>query len=240
MMQIIHDVAPGADLAFHTASSGIAEFANGIKKLAEAGCKVIVDDVFYFFEPAFQDGLIAQAVDDVAKSGAIYFSSAGNCGQSSYESAFVDSGVAVDFPDGTVYHLHDWAYGSKSFLDGPDTFQTVFLPNKESVVLIFQWDEPFATATPGSQGSSSDLGMCILDPALNRVVEISDQINIGMDPLEIIDLNVTDYLQFIGRPNDVGHIFEIAIGLRSGKPPKHMKVTSLSNEVRFIKYPTNR
>jgi hypothetical protein len=237
MMQIVHDVAPRANLAFYTASNGIADFANGIMKLAEAGCKVIVDDVFYWCEPAFQDGLIAQAVDDVTKSGVIYFASAGNYGRSSYESAFVDSGVAVDFPDGTVYRLHDWAYGSNSF---PDIFQTVFLPNKEDVVLIFQWDEPFATATPGSQGSSSDLGMCILDPTLNRVVEISDQINIGMDPLEIICLNVTDYLQLIGRPNDLGYVFEIAIGLRSGKPPKRMKVTSLSNEVRFIEYPTNR
>lgn len=240
MMQIVHDVAPGANLAFYTASNGIADFANGIMKLAEAGCKVIVDDVFNFLEPAFQDGLIAQAVDDVTKSGAIYFSSAGNNGRSSYESAFVDSGMAVDFPDGTVYRLHDWAYGSESFPDGPDIFQTVFLPNEEDVALIFQWDEPFATATPGSKGSSSDLGMCILDRALHHVVGISDQINIGMDPLEIIRLNVTYYLQHIGRPNDLGHIFEIAIGLKSGKPPKRMKVTSLSNEVRFIKYPTNR
>ena len=165
MMQIIHDVAPGANLAFHTAFDGIADFANGIKKLAEAGCKVIVDDVFYSFEPAFQDGLIAQAVDDVTESGVIYFSSAGNYGRSSYESAFVDSGVAVDGPAGTVYRLHDWAYGSDSV---PDIFQTVFLPNAEAVFLIFQWDEPFATATPGSQGSSSDLGMFILDPILNR------------------------------------------------------------------------
>ena len=61
-----------------------------------------------------------------------------------------------------------------------------------------------------------------------------------MDPIEIIGLNVAGYLQLIGRPNDLGHIFEIAIGLRSGKPPKRMKVTSLSNEVRFIEYPTNR
>jgi hypothetical protein len=237
MMQIIHDVAPGANLAFHTALDGIADFANGIKKLAEAECQVIVDDIFYPHEPAFQDGLIAQAVDEVTKSGVIYFASAGNYGRSSYESAFVDSRVIVDGPAGTVYRLHDWALGSDSV---PDVFQAVFLPNTERLRLIFQWDEPFATATPGSQGSSSDLGMFILDPTLNRAVAISDQVNIGMDPIEIIGLNVTDHLQLIGRSNDLGHIFEIAIGLRSGNPPKRMKVTSLSNEVRFIEYPTNR
>jgi hypothetical protein len=33
MMQLVHDVAPGADLAFHTAGLGRADFANGILRL---------------------------------------------------------------------------------------------------------------------------------------------------------------------------------------------------------------
>lgn len=237
MMQIIHDVAPGANLAFHTATGGISDFANGIKNLAKAGCRVIVDDVFNQLEPAYQDGLIAQAVDEVRDSGVIYFSSAGNYGRSSYESAFVDSGVSINGPAGTVYRFHDWAHGSNS---GPDLFHTVFLPNAESVVLIFQWDEPFATATPGSRGSSSDLGMFLFDPILNELLVISDFLNIGMDPIELIGFNVAGYLQRIGRPNDLGYNFEIAIGLSSGKQPKYMKVTSLLSEVRFMEYPTNR
>lgn len=75
-MQIIHDVAPGSNLAFHTGFGGAAVFANGIIRLAtEAGCKVIVDDLFYFFEPAFQDGIIARAVDRVRnRNGVAYFS----------------------------------------------------------------------------------------------------------------------------------------------------------------------
>ena len=40
-----------------------ASFAHGIIALADAGAKVINDDVLYFAEPMFQDGIIAQAVD---------------------------------------------------------------------------------------------------------------------------------------------------------------------------------
>ena len=73
MMQLIHDVAPGAAQAFHTANGGQASFANGILALRDAGAKVIVDDVSYFAEPMFQDGIIAQAVDTVKTSGVAYF-----------------------------------------------------------------------------------------------------------------------------------------------------------------------
>jgi subtilisin family serine protease len=78
MMQIIHDVAPGSPLAFYTAFVSQEDFAAGIRALAKAGSKVIVDDIIYYAEPMFEDGIIAQAVDDVYKNGVAYFSSAGN------------------------------------------------------------------------------------------------------------------------------------------------------------------
>ena len=65
MLQIVHDVAPGASLAFASAFNGLASFAANIQSLAAAGAKVIVDDVIYFAEPLFQDGIIAQAVNNV-------------------------------------------------------------------------------------------------------------------------------------------------------------------------------
>jgi hypothetical protein len=59
MMQIVHDVAPNADLCFATAFAGQASFAANIRTLrtnASCAADVIVDDVFYLDEPFFSDG----------------------------------------------------------------------------------------------------------------------------------------------------------------------------------------
>jgi hypothetical protein len=91
MLEIIADLAPGAQLFFATARGGPAAFAQRIRDLRAAGCDIIVDDVFYFVESAFQDGqigtsptnggVVIEAVKEVAASGAMYFSSAGNAGR---------------------------------------------------------------------------------------------------------------------------------------------------------------
>ena len=83
MLEIVHDLAPGAKLSYATACCGVtatqASFAANILAQA-AGADVIVDDIAFFAEPVFQDGIIAQAVDTVAALGVAYFSSAGNSG----------------------------------------------------------------------------------------------------------------------------------------------------------------
>src|SRR5690348_9552163 len=88
MLQIVHDVAPGATLAFASALNGIASYATNIQSLAAAGAKVIADDVLYLAEPMFQDGIVAQAVNQVVGGGAAFFSAAGNQARLSYQSAF--------------------------------------------------------------------------------------------------------------------------------------------------------
>ena len=92
MLELIHDMAPGAQLYFATAFTSITSFADNIRALRTAGCDIIVDDVGYFVESPFQDGqgpavvsptnggVVTQAVKDVAALGAMYFSSAGNSG----------------------------------------------------------------------------------------------------------------------------------------------------------------
>src|SRR5262249_36114444 len=76
MLEIVHDIAPGASLAFHTANGGPQAFANGIIALANAGAKVIVDDIGYANSPMFNDGVIAKAADQVFAAGAVYASAA--------------------------------------------------------------------------------------------------------------------------------------------------------------------
>ena len=78
MAQTIHDLAPGASLAFATAFNGELSFAANIRSLAASGARVIVNDVTYLEEPFFQNGPVAVAVDEAAAGGAAYFAAAGN------------------------------------------------------------------------------------------------------------------------------------------------------------------
>jgi Subtilase family len=78
MAQIVHDLAPGAQLSFATAFTGLTAFAGNVEALATAGAKVIADDVSYFEEPFFQEGPVGVAVSNVTAGGVSYFSSAGN------------------------------------------------------------------------------------------------------------------------------------------------------------------
>jgi hypothetical protein len=78
MIQIVHDLAPGASIDFASASAGILPFAANIRALANAGANVIADDVGYFEEPFFQDGPVAQAANEVTAKGDVYLSADGN------------------------------------------------------------------------------------------------------------------------------------------------------------------
>ena len=54
MLQIVHDIAPGAQLGFRTGYLGEQDMADGIDELAAAGYDVLVDDISYLSEPLFQ------------------------------------------------------------------------------------------------------------------------------------------------------------------------------------------
>jgi hypothetical protein len=84
MLQVVHDLAPHAQLAFATAYGSELEFARNIERLAEpvsdggAGANVIVDDVSYYNEPFFQEGPVANAIRRVTEAGVTYLTTAGN------------------------------------------------------------------------------------------------------------------------------------------------------------------
>ena len=121
MLEIVHDLAPGAAEGFATAFTSEAQFAQNILDLATDGCTIIVDDVIYLDESPFQDGPVAQAVNTVTGSGVIYFSSAGNEGNTTdltagtWEGDFLASGAADPGPL-TGANLHNFGDGGNSIL----------------------------------------------------------------------------------------------------------------------------
>ncbi len=121
MLEIVHDLAPGAALGFATADINEAQFAQNILDLATAGCNIIVDDVIYFDESPFEDGPVAQSVNTVTAAGVLYFSSAGNEGNTddltagTWEGDFLASAAADPAPLAGA-NLHDFGDGGNSIL----------------------------------------------------------------------------------------------------------------------------
>jgi Subtilase family len=174
MLQIVHDLAPGASLAFATASKGETSFAHNIRALRNAGADVIVDDVSYLDEPFFQDGPVSVAVNDVTAGGAAYYSSAANNNlvvgghdAGSYEApAFRNAGSCPAALAPKTQCL-DFAPGT-----GIDTTYGLSVANGATVKIDLQWAQPWF-------GVTTDLDAFLLNHAGTAVLAHSNNRNTG-------------------------------------------------------------
>jgi subtilisin family serine protease len=188
MLQIVHDVAPGAALSFASAFNGLASFANNIIALKNHGARVIVDDIIYFNEPMFQDGIVAQAVDTVVSQGVAYFTAVGNEGRLAYESAFRPGAT---FGRGDIASVP-----GESFAGGvahnfaptgtPDHMQRITIPAGRTLSVSLQWDAPFFTVS-GPPGSPNDVDLYLLNAAGTTVIRRAAVNNIGADAVEVLN-----------------------------------------------------
>jgi hypothetical protein len=219
MLQIVHDVAPGASLMFGSAVGGEAAFANVIRQLALQGADVIVDDIGYLTEPFFQDGLIAQAANDVFGDGVPYFSAAGNQGDAAYEADFVDSGddliIPVNGQNQNVGRMHDFDPTA-----GKATTQSITIQPGGLFQAVLQWDQPFGSL--GGSGSQNDLDVYLFNLQSGQLVASSIDANQGGDPLEILSYpNLSTNTQFglvitkFGAGPNPGHLKYINLGFNS-------------------------
>jgi hypothetical protein len=186
MLEIVHDLVPGAKLYFASAFVSITSFADNIRALRAAGCDIIVDDVFYFVETPFQDGqaagiisntnggVVIQAVKDVTADGALYFSSAGNSGNldagtaGAWEGDFADGGATgAPFPTGGRVHN----FGGQNFN---------LLTAASTGPISLYWSDPLG-------GSSNDYDLFRLNAAGTAIATASTNIQNGVqDPIEQI------------------------------------------------------
>jgi len=172
MLEIVHDVAPNAQLYFHTSNSGKSGIATGITALSNAGCKVIVDDVLHPSEAMFQDDIVAQAVNNAKNNnGVTYFSSSGNSKNFSYENAFQEGGNA-DI-GGSIEIMHNFGTPAQ-----PITLLPITIPANNTVYFVFQWNQPFFSISGGS-GATTDLNIYLLNSSGIISGNISN--NIGLD-----------------------------------------------------------
>src|SRR3989337_4430345 len=71
LLEIIHDIAPGAELAFSEGFSSSLAFIDSIDFLVKDAVDIIVDDIGFLNEPYFQDGMVAKAVEDAIAKGVV-------------------------------------------------------------------------------------------------------------------------------------------------------------------------
>jgi hypothetical protein len=171
MLQIVHDVAPSAALAFYTAENSEADFANGIGALAKAGAQVIADDVGYFDEPFYQDGIVAQAIDAVEAPttsggyGVAYFSAAGNDGNAANGNAGYEntapkfSTLSTSGEMNGEYLLNFDTTGATTATSLPITIDA--MQPGELVAIVVEWDQPYVTGAPKSGGATSQINICV-------------------------------------------------------------------------------
>ena len=170
MLEIVHDIAPGASLGFCGLPSGTSlEFRNCVLALRNNfGADIIVDDIGYSSEPYFEDGLVAQTVKAAADSGVFYTSAAGNSADRHYQGRFL---ADAEFPD-----FHDFGSRSGALSDIDVDFT---IPPGETLAVWLQWSEPFG-------GACSDYDLVLRDDRSNILDFSVDRQNCNDDPLEFV------------------------------------------------------
>ena len=172
MAQIVHDIAPGASMAYASASGGQALMADNIRALAAAGSDVIVDDITYGTEPFYQDGPIAKAINDVTAQGVTFFTAAANDWGDGLRSYEAPTGYRSTACPALV--LADRPGGANSCMDfdpgaGVDnTFDATFSPD---VGVALGWAEP-------QFGVTNDFDIYGINPATNTIVFVDKSNNL--------------------------------------------------------------
>jgi len=188
LLEIVHDVAPGARLLFSGPSTSL-DMVDAVQCLVDAGANVIVDDLGFFGEPYFEDGPVADAVGAAVTAGVSYHSSAGNEAQAHAEEDF--------FPaPGSNGQIHDWAAGAN------DRFNGVVVPAGGTLTCILQWNDPFGAA-------ADDYDLALFDANLRLVTQSTDPQQGAQDPIEIVQ---------VVNPTNTDQLANILVNRFSGAP----------------------
>lgn len=186
MMEIVHDLCPGASLYFATSGDTEAEMAESVLALRNAGCDIIVDDICFVPESAFQDGIVAQAVNEVTADGCIYVTCAANKGNvetghgAVWEGDFKSCGTVT--LGGIEYEVH--GFGSL----GNNQYSTLWYwavgsDTSYGTQITLQWSD-------ANGRSANDYALALYDTETSRFIQLSDsyQSGAGYDPFEYMEI----------------------------------------------------
>ncbi len=152
MAELIHDLAPGATLMFHTGFPTSLDMIEAIRALTAAGADIIVDDLGFFLEPYFEDGPTAQAVQEAIDAGVFYVTAVGNDAEANYSGMFQE----LDPDDGDDQNnLHDFDSSA-----GTDGTMGVTLAPRGLMRVVLQWPNSF-----DGSANTADYNLHVLNAA---------------------------------------------------------------------------
>ena len=185
LAEIVHDVAPGAQIYFHSAfnTGDQAGMATAVNNLVAAGVNIIVDDVGYLNEPCFQDGVIAQAMNNARAGGVLCFSSAGNQARESYTAPYSHTDM------GGGWYVHDFDTNAN---EGGDILLNIQVQNNATMRAVVQWTDPYPSvgAPVGHEVLDLDVGLWDWDTAAYVDTSWGNQQG-GDDPWELVSATNT-------------------------------------------------
>jgi len=214
MGELVHDIAPKATMAFSSAFvGGQAGFATGINNLCSApvNATVVVDDVMYFTEPMYQDGVIAQAAAACVASGVPYYSSAGNTANRGFKQSFVDITPAIDDQVIPVSgnDLHKWRATTGTIRDG---FIAVTLQPNENFTAVLQWNQPFDSVSLGN-GSQIDMDLYIAPTADVAGLQVANVLAVSLNAQGTTGAPAGDAVELAGYTNKTGAVRTVYVAV---------------------------
>ena len=246
MAQLVHAVAPGADLFFSANTSVVfdpqqdfvhgqpslsywgkieqtqIDFANRIRELAiDYRCQIIVDDMFVT-EPFFQDGPISQAISEVTALGVTYFTAANNDSNYGYQAAYQP--VAFDtlgatLPDATRQRLAGKTLHNFGTADAPVAFQRITLGDVGAKTLFdLQWAQPWSA-------NASDVTLAFFDAEFNWICNGIEN-HTGENPMGTWPAAGLPLMDSLGAAKQD---FHIAIVHEAGVSPDYLKWILITN-----------
>ncbi len=186
LLEIVHDLAPDAELYFATGFTGQAQFAANIEALCEAGANVIVDDVGYHLEANLQDGIIAQGVNAATEGGCYFFSAAGNDGNLNDETSGVWEG---DYAEGSALTVEGETLGVRHNFGSVDDVQEenpVQGGGSFHGTAVLQWSDPL-------ENSENDYDLFLVDGDGNVISSSTNTQDGSQDPIESISTGFFAY-----------------------------------------------
>ena len=209
MLEIVHDLAPGAELWFGYWQTDL-EFIQAVDCLAD-NVDVIIDDLSFFNIGSYNGSSnvsqnLTAEMNDAGNRVRAYHKSVGNRALAHYQQGYVDFSPLDDGDD--THKFQASATTTDQLGAGPINFNPVFLGGGGSIVIHLQWSDTF-----GASANDYDLFLVRDSNPVTVAQSIGAQTG-SQNPVEMIVYQNTgapgfyDIVlnKFSGLPRDVRHV----------------------------------